>query len=180
MSLDPDDISRLYQAHAAELLRFFARRTLQAEVAVDLVAETFAQAFADRARFRGHSDGEALAWVFGIARHQLSGYFRRGTVERRALARLGLQLSSLSDLDYERIEELAGLQTQRAAVADALGDLSVDQRAALHMRVVQERSYAELASSLGITEQTARSRVSRALRALADATAQLEGRPDHA
>jgi RNA polymerase sigma-70 factor (ECF subfamily) len=180
MALDPDDISRLYEAHAAELLRFVARRTLQAEVAVDLVAETFAQAFADRAGFRGHSDGEALAWIFGIARHQLSSYFRRGTVERRALVKLGLQLPTLSDLDYERVEELAGLQAQRAAVAEALGDLSADQRKALHLRVVEERSYAELASSLGITEQTARSRVSRALHALAEATAQPEGSPDHA
>ncbi len=178
MALDPDDISRLYEAHAADLLRFFARRTLQADVAVDLVAETFCQAFTDRAEFRGAGDSEALGWIFGIARHQLSGYFRRGSVERRALARLGLQLPSMSDLDYERVEELAGLQNERAAVADALSDLTVEQREALQLRVVQERSYAEVASSLGITEQTARSRVSRALRALAETTAQLEGRPD--
>lgn len=180
MGLDPDDISRLYEAHASDLLRFFARRTLQAEVAVDLVAETFCQAFIDRAGFRGDGDGEALGWLFGIARHQLSGYFRRGSVERRALARLGLQLPAMSDLDYERIEDLAGLQSERAAVADALSDLTVEQREALHLRVVQERSYAEVASSLGISEQTARSRVSRALRALAEATAQPQGRPDHA
>jgi RNA polymerase sigma-70 factor, ECF subfamily len=180
VSLEPDDISRLYEAHAAELLRFLARRTLQAEVAVDLLAETFAQAFADRARFRGRGDDQALAWIFGIARHQLSSYFRRGTVERRALARLGLQLPALSEADYERIEELAGLQTQRAAVAEALADLSAEQREALQLRVVQEHSYAELARCLGITEQTARARVSRALRALAAATAQPEGRPDHA
>jgi RNA polymerase sigma factor (sigma-70 family) len=180
MGLDPDDISRLYEAHAADLLRFFARRTLQADVAVDLVAETFCQAFTARAGFRGAGDSEALAWIFGIARHQLSGYFRRGSVERRALARLGLELPSMSDLDYERVEDLAGLQSERAAVAHALSDLTVEQREALQLRVVQERSYAELASSLGITEQTARSRVSRALRALAEATAQPEGSPDHA
>jgi RNA polymerase sigma factor (sigma-70 family) len=180
MPLDPDDISRLYGAHAAEVLRFLARRTMQPEVAVDLLAETFAQTFADRAGFRGCSDGEALAWIFGIARHQLASYFRRGRVERRALVKLGLQLPALSDADYERIDELAGLQEQRAAVAVALGDLSADQREALNLRVVEERSYSELASSLGISEQTARSRVSRALRALSDSAAQLEGSPDHA
>jgi DNA-directed RNA polymerase specialized sigma24 family protein len=87
----------------------FARRTLQADVAVDLVAETFCQAFTDRAGLRGAGDSEALAWIFGIARHQLSGYFRRGSVERRALVRLGLQLPSMSDLDYERVEELRTL-----------------------------------------------------------------------
>jgi DNA-directed RNA polymerase specialized sigma24 family protein len=75
----------VYRAHARDVLRFMARRTLQPEVAVDLVEETFAQAIADRAWFRGSNDAEALAWIFGIARHQLGKYFRRGGVERRDL-----------------------------------------------------------------------------------------------
>ena len=180
MALNPDDISRLYCGHAADLLRFFARRTLQPEVAVDLVAETFAQAFADRARFRGREDREALAWIFGIARHELSEYFRQGVVERRALARLGVQLTPLTDTDYERIHELASLGSLRAALAESLADLSLDQRQALQLRIVEERSYAELASTLEISEQTARARVSRALRTLAKAIEHLEGTPDHA
>jgi RNA polymerase sigma factor (sigma-70 family) len=178
MTLDSDDISRLYRAHAAEVLRFFARRTLQPEVAVDLTAETFAQALADRARFRGHGDVEALAWVFGIARHQLGTYFRHGVVERRALAKLGLQLGSLTDADYERVEELGELRSRRAAIADGLAALSEDHREALRLRIVEERSYAELASTLGVSEQTARARVSRGLRTLAKATEHLDGSPD--
>lgn len=179
MPLDPEDISRLYRAHAPALLRFFARRTLQAEVAVDLVAETFAQALADRRRFRGRDDGEALAWLFGIARHQLGKYFRRGVVERRALAKLGLQLRVLGDSDFERVEELAGLRSRRAAIADGLAALSEDHREALRLRIVEERSYADVAITLGVSEQTARARVSRALRTLAKATGQLEGSPDY-
>lgn len=53
---------------------------------MDLVAETFAQAFADRRAFRGSGEGEAVAWIFGIGRHRLDEYFRHGVVERRALA----------------------------------------------------------------------------------------------
>lgn len=180
MTLDSDDISRLYGARAHEVLRFFARRTLQPDVALDLMAETFAQAFADRARFRGAQDDEAAAWIFGIARHQLGKYFRRGVVERRALRRLGLQLEPLTDTDYERVEELGGLRSRRAAIAEGLAELSGAHREALRLRIVEERSYAELASTLGITEQTARARVSRALRTLAKATERLEGSSDHA
>jgi RNA polymerase sigma-70 factor (ECF subfamily) len=179
MTLDSDDISRLYEAHAGDVLRFLARRTLQPEVAMDLMAETFAQAFADRARFRGSEDSAALAWIFGIARHQLGKYFRRGVVERRAIGRLGLQVGQLADGDYERIEDLAGLRSLRLAVGSGLAALSVEQREALRLRVVEERSYTELASFLGITEQTARARVSRALRILAKATEHLEESPDH-
>jgi RNA polymerase sigma-70 factor (ECF subfamily) len=180
MALDPDDLARLYRAHAAELLRFFARRTLQPEVAVDLVGETFARAFANRARYRGREDREALAWIYGIARHELSMYFRRGIVERRALTRLGVERGSLTDIDYERIEDLASLRSHQAALAKGLASLSIEQREALQLRIVQERSYAELASTLGITEQTARARVSRALRALAKAIDHLEGTPGYA
>lgn len=45
-----------YQAHARELLLFFTRRTFDVEVARDLTAETFAQAFEHRRRFRGRTD----------------------------------------------------------------------------------------------------------------------------
>ena len=166
MGLASDDISRLYSRHAEELLGYFARRTLQAEVAVDLVGETFARAFADRTQFRGVEDGEAIAWVFAIARHQLSDYFRRGHVERRALARLGVEVPALVDGDYERVEELAALAERRVWVSERVADLSSDQSDALRLRVVEERSYAEVALTLGVSEQTARARVSRALRAL--------------
>jgi RNA polymerase sigma-70 factor (ECF subfamily) len=53
MTLEPEDLARLYETQAAGVLRFFARRTLQADVAIDLVAEMFARAFANRAQFRG-------------------------------------------------------------------------------------------------------------------------------
>ena len=179
MTLAPEDISRLYRAHARDVLRFMARRTLQPEVAVDLVAETFAQALADRARFRGSGDAEALASIFGIARHQLGKYFRRGAVERRALARFGLQVAAMTDADFERVEELGELSARRAAIADGLAALSEDHRAALRLRIVEERSYAEVAQTLGVSEQTARARVSRALRTLSKATEHLEGSPDY-
>jgi RNA polymerase sigma-70 factor (ECF subfamily) len=170
----------LYRAHAGELLRFFARRTLQPEVAVDLVGETFARAFAKRARYHGREDREALGWIYGIARNELSMYFRRGTVEQRALRRLGVERGPLTDVDYERIEELASLSSHHAALAEGLAALSVEHRDALQMRIVEERSYAEVASALGISEQAARARVSRALRTLAKATEHLERSPGYA
>ena len=176
MPLDADDITRLYRSHAPGLLRYFARRTLQAEVAVDLVAESFAQAFADRAHFRGDSD--ATAWLYGIARHQLGKYFRRGVVERRALVRLGLERDAMTEADFERVEEMCGLHEQRRAIELGLAGMSKPQREALALRIVEERSYAEVARLLGISEQTARARVSRALRALAKSTEHLTGSPE--
>jgi RNA polymerase sigma factor (sigma-70 family) len=166
---EPSAFTDVYAAMAQDVLVFFARRTFDVEVARDLTAETFAQAFEHRRRYRGSSDAEVAGWLYGIARHQLSHYVRRGVVARRAVARLGIQVPAVSDDDYERIVELAGLSQMRERVAAAFSGLPGEHRDALSLRVVDERSYAEVAATLGVSEQTARARVSRALRRLADA-----------
>jgi RNA polymerase sigma factor (sigma-70 family) len=167
---EPSAFGGFYAAQSRELLAFFARRTFDVEVARDLTAETFAQAFEHRRRFRGSTDAEASGWLYGIARHQLGRYARKGVVERKALRRLSIQLPAVSEEDYDRIVELAGFAELRDRVAAVFGELSEAQRDALCLRVIDERPYAEVAQRLGISEQTARARVSRALRSLADAT----------
>jgi RNA polymerase sigma factor (sigma-70 family) len=83
--------------------------------------------------------------------------------------RLGIEVPVLAGDDYERMVELAGLEDARERVRSALGGLPADQHTALRMRVIEECPYADVAAALGVSEQTARARVSRALRRLADA-----------
>lgn len=110
MGLTSDDISRLFTRHAEELLGYCARRTLQAEVAVELVGETFAQAFMHREDFRGQGDRAAIGWIYGIARRQLADYFRRGQVHRRALQRLGVTTPDLLESDFRANRGARGTQ----------------------------------------------------------------------
>jgi RNA polymerase sigma-70 factor (ECF subfamily) len=166
MPLDADDFARLYDRHAGELLAFLVRRTYDPDAGVDLLAETFAAAFEDRAQCRGTGSDAARAWLYGVARHRLIDFVRRGHVERRALSRLGVERRALTDAEYDRIEDLAASQTLRDQLAGQLETLAVDQRDVLRLRIVEERPYAEVAHMLGISEQTARARTSRALRAL--------------
>jgi DNA-directed RNA polymerase specialized sigma24 family protein len=128
MTLDADAISRLYDAHAGALLGFFMRRTYEPEAAVDLLAETFAQAFEDRLRFRGSDEQEERAWLYAIASHRAADFHRRGLVERRALDRLGFQRRPLTDEEYERVEDLAALEGIRRRLAVGLEGLPVEQR----------------------------------------------------
>ncbi|HWT95775.1 MAG TPA: sigma factor, partial [Solirubrobacteraceae bacterium] len=102
------DIAELYRRHGRELLLFLVRRTADPETALDLWAETFAQATAGRRRFRGRTEDEAAAWLYGIARHQLSAWYRRGVVERRGLQRLRIERRELTEVEHERIVDLAG------------------------------------------------------------------------
>ena len=155
-----------YDRHARSILIFLARRTCDPETALDLTAETFAQAFASRRRFRGTTDEEAAAWFFAIARNVLSRYVRRGTAERRALTRLGVEVPSLEPEDLARVVELAGLDDLRGAVSRELDALSDEHREALQLRVVEQLPSDDVARRLAITEPAARARVSRGLRTI--------------
>jgi DNA-directed RNA polymerase specialized sigma24 family protein len=107
LALDDVGFSGLYREAAQDLVVFFARRMYDAEAAADLMAETFAKAYLGRRRFRGSTEEEARAWLFGIARRRFAMYVRRGKAERRALRRLGLERPQLVEGEYARIEELA-------------------------------------------------------------------------
>lgn len=164
--LTAEAVSQLYECHADELLAFFARRTFDGQVAFDLVAETFATAFEQRETCRARNKNEKRAWLYGIGRNLLSDFYRDGHIERRALEKLAIDPPLLSEQSFERIEELADLHRERVVMAMALNGLSEDHREALVLRVIEERPYPEVAALLQVSEQTARARVSRALRGL--------------
>jgi RNA polymerase sigma factor (sigma-70 family) len=169
MSFDPHAFADFYVAQAGDLLVFFVRRTFDVEVARDLTAETFAQAFEHRHRYRGSSEAEAVGWLYGIARHQLSRYFRKGTAEHKAIRRLGIRLRPVTGDDADRVIELAGLTELRQRLEKVCSDLTPAQRDAVRLRIVDEYPYPAVAAMLGISEDTARARVSRALRQIAKA-----------
>ena len=164
---DADAFREFYLANVQRTVVFFTRRTLNAEVALDLTAETFATALQRRRQFRGASEAEAEGWLFAIARSQLAHYWRRGVAERRALEQVGLDPPSVSQSELERIEELAGLQELRRRMEHAIAGIHPQQAYAVVQRVVEERGYDELADELGVSQDVVRARVSRGLRALA-------------
>ena len=162
----------LYDRTAPGLLAYFVRRTLDAQVALDLTAETVADAFASRHRFRERGEGSASAWLFGIAKRQLAHYRRRLRVEDAARRRAGMERIEVGPEDVERIETLIDFEHVGREVKQAFEGLRADQREALRLRVIEGRPYREVAVELGCSEETARARVSRGLKQLA---AQLNG-----
>lgn len=160
-----------YREHAVAVTRYFVRRVLDPETALDLTAETFAQAYAARRRFRGTTDEEAAAWLFTIAQRQLTAYLRKGYAARRALERLGLERPHADAEELRRVEELGEVDDLRSRVASRMEELPSGAREAMRLRVVEELPYAEVATRLAITETAARMRVSRALAELRTALA---------
>ena len=152
----------LYERHALRVYTWSRRRLEWA--ASDLTAETFAQAWLGRDRFRDEHGGSAVPWLLGIARNVLRETIRLDRVETRARERLGLPLDLAADEGYAKVDERL---SPRLALAAALDNLPEHERKALELRVVGELPYGEVAEQLAIRPAAARLRVSRALRRLA-------------
>lgn len=96
---DAHAFRQLYDRYSERIHRFQLARTRDHDAAVDLTAETFAQAWLSRARFEDLANGSAAPWLYAIARHVLVSSVRRNQLERTARERLGL----LAELDRPQV-----------------------------------------------------------------------------
>ena len=155
---EPAAFAVFYRRHERPVLAFLRHRTGDAELAADLAAETFAAALVGARRFRPGRE-PALAGLFGIARNKWLHARRRGAVEDRARRRLRMEPLVLDDDDLERIDRLA--TTEWASTL--LAELPPDQAEAVRERVVEERSYEQIAAAMRCSPSVVRKRVSRGL-----------------
>lgn len=173
--LDAESTTRLYRSQAEPLLIYFARRVFDAQDAVDLVADTFLTAFESRKNFRGTTEAQAIAFIYGIARNKLLALQHDNSTRARKTRQLPIERRELTDAEIERIEDLAELAPRRELVRQQLQSLSPEHQVALMLRIVDELDYKEVAMRIDTTEQAARARVSRGLKLLTTRLAQLEG-----
>jgi RNA polymerase sigma-70 factor (ECF subfamily) len=166
---DEAAFAELYRRHLPMIVGWVYRQTGDREVAADLAAEVFAAALVSARRYRPGRAAPGV-WLLGIARNKLRESARRRRVEDAARRRLGVEPVPLTDADLERVEQLA---CETAQIDALLAPLPADQRAALVGRVLDERSYEQLAERLQCSPMVVRQRVSRGLRTL---RSQMEGR----
>jgi RNA polymerase sigma factor (sigma-70 family) len=166
---DSSGFTELYARHVVEVHAWLARRLSWA--ASDLTAETFARALLHRDRFRDDRNGSALPWLLGISRHVLADTVRHERVETQARERLGLPVDLAGEDDFAKVE---GRLSPQPALERQLRMLTLAEREALELRVVDELAYDQVAERLQIPPNAARLRVSRALRRLAHSVPQEE------
>jgi RNA polymerase sigma-70 factor (ECF subfamily) len=153
----------LYERRHELVLAFLLKRTRDPEVAMDLMAETFAAALIALADRPPAIAGSAAPWLLTIARNALIDSYRRGRVESAARRQLALEPMRISDSDIEQVLHLAAETDLLLSLTE---ELPADQFDALRARVLDERDYEEIAQQLECSAAVVRKRVSRAIATL--------------
>lgn len=173
--------TRLFERLVEELhdavFHFFRRRGIGIEDSLDLTQDTFFRVFTHIERLR--TPAASTAWILTIASNCWKNWLRG----RKALKR-GAEEASLDSL----VEDSAEPQTPEVLAGGAsqprdplcgfltrerlgrtmriLDRMPPRQRRCMRMSVFQERSYAEIATLLGISEQTVKSHIHQARKRL--------------
>ena len=157
----PDrSFERLYRRHATHVYRYAYGMLRNQADAEDVTQTTFLNAF--RALERGEEPRAPLNWLIAIAHNVCLQRFRAAS--RRP---------SEVELDHDVADVLVDDETPAAEdITRALGHLAFNQRAAIVLREIEGRSYAEIAEILGVSMSAVETLLFRARRALRE---QLEG-----
>lgn len=159
---DPQAATALVRRHFVAVYRFFSANLRDAE-AEDLTQRTFEACTAARDRIR--DDASFRAYLFGIARNHLAMHLERTLPRRPAVP------ASQVDLADPRTSPTGVLARadQREAFDRALQALSPKLRRILELFYWQDKSVAEIAAELGVSEGTVKSRLFRAREQIAEA-----------
>jgi RNA polymerase sigma factor (sigma-70 family) len=147
-----DLAERAFRDHYANVLAFLRRRTGSREEAEELAQAVFTQA-AERLSLDGHAP--LPEWLYTVARRRLIDEARRRS--RAGGAALSLEVLPLAATEPKYGSEVA------TALRRALKRLPEPQRGIVVGRLIEGRSFAELAAAVGVSEGACKMRFLRAL-----------------
>jgi RNA polymerase sigma-70 factor, ECF subfamily len=138
---------RAFRAYWGDVVSFLRRRTGDADRAEELAQQVFADAAADL-----RDDGRPpLAWLYTVAKRRFADELRS---RARATRWVGLPRQVVYDEELRRL------------LVMAFRELPESQRSVVMLKLVRGLSFAGVADVVGISEEAARMRFSRALKSV--------------
>ncbi len=150
--MNDDDFAGFVAARSAQLYRSAYLLTTSTHAAEDLVQTAFTKAYAAWPRVRGADD--PVAYLHGVL-------IKSFLSERRRRSSSEVRLATTPDTAVAEADP-----TERLALMTALRDLAPLDRAVVVLRFWEDRSVADTARDLGLTEAAVKNRCLRALRTL--------------
>lgn len=138
----------LYRRHSEKVYGFLRGRVWNDERAAELYQDVFLKMHRSKQLY--NKSLPALPWIFSITKSVLVDGLRTDKKAKR-------------DLEFVIEPMVAGSERTVAEVTDLLAHLPQDQRKAIELRYVDEKTFEEIAASLDTTSQNARKIVSRAV-----------------
>jgi RNA polymerase sigma-70 factor (ECF subfamily) len=158
---DRGAVSRAYEAHHAVIRSFAQRLVGDPGAAEDIVHDTFVALPRAIGSFRG--DASLRTFLIGVAVNHAKRHVRSAVRRRAAMSRLAEDPGSSPAAVRDPEQEAA-----RRQLADrlwkALDALPLDQRVALVLCEVEQRTSTEVAAIVGVPEGTVRTRLFHAKR----------------
>jgi RNA polymerase sigma factor (sigma-70 family) len=146
-------VEEVYRSYRGHVYRFLLRKTGDPHEAEELTQRVFVDATTALRRESPPPDS-LLAWLYAIAERRYVDDIRR-----RIVARRGLRFLQRS----EEAPDLVYSQEITDALREAIGRLPEGQRAVVVMKLLEGRTFAEIADKLGISEAACKMRLSRAI-----------------
>ena len=153
-----------YQA----LYAYLFGRTADAEVAHDLLQETFLRVWRHRQKLSEQTVEQQRAWMFAIARNLLIDSYRRRTIRSAAEDEFA-QSVGIPPAVQQEIEVQVEEREQVALLHLAIKQLPEDLRTVLVLGLLAEMSSSEIGAVLGKPAATVRYQMAKARKLLAEA-----------
>jgi RNA polymerase sigma-70 factor, ECF subfamily len=154
----------IMERHEREIMRYLLRVLSDPDDAADLFQETWLRAY--RAYPRLEPESDVRPWLYAIASNLCRNRARDGARRARVIV-TDDEESTVADGISEHSGSLHENEGYAAVhVREMISDLPPRQRQALHLRYFAGLDYAEMATAMGCSEDSARANVSQAMKKL--------------
>lgn len=153
---DPARFGLLYDKYYKPVFVFIYRRTGDEELTADLASVVFMKAMMNIRKYE-YRGVPFSAWLFRIALNEVNMYYRKHNTDRV----VSLEKADISTI----IDDIEGDTTEDSTklVMAALGKLPEDAVQIIELRFFEKRSFSEVGTILGITENNAKVKLYRIL-----------------
>ena len=162
------DIEYLFKSRYQQLKGFIRKRIHNVHDAEDIAQNTYIEALKNAGNYKGLSRPDV--WLFGIALNLVRNHSKKESNRARMWEKeYGHEYSEYNDIDNNPCDLID--RTQRIYIVDqTLSKLPKEMKQVFQAIVIDNKSYQEAASYLGVPTGTIRSRLSRARERIKEAS----------
>ncbi len=159
---DKDAYRTLYEAYSQTLMGVVLRYTGDADIAADVLHDSFIKIFMALGQYNYRGEGSLRAWATKIAVNTAIAFLKKNKeVYLNDLSHIIEEDNT--EFDAEKYEDLSD-----ELLMDSIRSLPIGYRTVLNMYMFEDMSHSQISQLLGITEATSRVRLNRAKSMLAE------------